>query len=166
MVGFFADAMLVSGKPVPAQMVVNMLGVVAQWEHEAISERTAFALYHKRANLQAYGRAPYGYRREGLQLNIDDKQQATLKSIRLLWSGGSGSSYRTIARKLKDEAIAAPKGRVWHASSVRASRPMQIRNFGAQNHRRRAFWRGRACTLRSLIWSNIEPNQQSHLSCS
>ena len=46
-------------------MVVGMLGVVAQWEREAIVERTTSALSHKRSQLQAYGRVPFGYRREG-----------------------------------------------------------------------------------------------------
>lgn len=34
------------------RLMVNVLGYVAQWEREAISERTAFALSHKRYNGQ------------------------------------------------------------------------------------------------------------------
>jgi site-specific DNA recombinase len=45
------------------RLVVNMLGVVAQWEREAIGERTAEALAHKRRNGFVYGRTPFGFRR-------------------------------------------------------------------------------------------------------
>jgi site-specific DNA recombinase len=42
------------------RLVVNMLGVVAQWEREAIGERTASALTHKRSRSQVYGPTPFG----------------------------------------------------------------------------------------------------------
>jgi site-specific DNA recombinase len=47
------------------RMVVNMLGVVAQWEREAIGERTATSLAHKRRQRLTYGPTPFGYRRDG-----------------------------------------------------------------------------------------------------
>lgn len=50
------------------RMVVNMLGVVAAWEREAIGERTASALAHKRRRRIAYGPTPFGFRRQGKSL--------------------------------------------------------------------------------------------------
>ena len=40
------------------RLVVNMLGVVAQWEREAIGERTATSLAHKRRQRCAYSPTP------------------------------------------------------------------------------------------------------------
>src|SRR4051812_1554922 len=50
------------------RMVVNMLGVVGQWEREAIAERTRDALHAKRQRGERSGMLPYGW-----QLAADGK---------------------------------------------------------------------------------------------
>lgn len=99
------------------RLMVNVLGSVAQWEREAISERTAFALAHKRQNGQAYCRTPFGYDRKGDALVPNRPQQRALATVRRM--AAKGASLRQIAAKLTRDGIAAPRGRLWHASGVR-----------------------------------------------
>ncbi len=119
-----ADAALVSvsesldTKSAAGRLVVNMLGVVAQWEREAIGERTATALGHKRLTSQAYGPTPFGYRREGKTLVPEATEQAALtEALRL---DRAGFSFRAIGRALTDLGVKPHRGSAWHASSVRA----------------------------------------------
>ena len=57
----FLDTTSASGR-----LVVNILGTVAQWEREAISEHTSATLQKLKAQGRATGRvAPFGYRFEG-----------------------------------------------------------------------------------------------------
>ena len=100
------------------RLVVNMLGVVAQWEREAIAERTAFALAHKRKARTAYGRTPFGFARVGNALVPDPCEQAALgEALRM---DRAGASFREIAARLTETGVKPHRGKVWHASSVRA----------------------------------------------
>ncbi len=100
------------------RMVVNMLGVVGQWEREAIAERTSAALAHKRHSGRAYAPTPFGYRREGDALLPDPLEQEALReAMRLDTTGGS---FREIARFLTDRGVRPHRGKAWYASSVRA----------------------------------------------
>ncbi len=119
-----ADAALVSvsesldTKSAAGRLVVNMLGVVAQWEREAIAERTATALGHKRTTSQVYGPTPFGYRREGKTLLPEAFEQAALtEALRL---DRAGVSFRAIGRALTELGVKPHRGVAWHASSVRA----------------------------------------------
>jgi site-specific DNA recombinase len=101
------------------RMVVQMLGVVAQWEREAIAERTSTALAHKRAKGQVYGPIPFGYRREGDLLVPELVEQGALSEMRRLDS--AGASYREIARMLDARGVIPRKcGARWYASSVQS----------------------------------------------
>jgi site-specific DNA recombinase len=100
------------------RMVVNMLGVVGQWEREAIAERTSVALSHKRRSGLAYSTTPFGFRREGNALLPDALEQKALrKAIRM---DGAGVSFRDIARFLTNLGVKPHRGKAWYASSVRA----------------------------------------------
>jgi DNA invertase Pin-like site-specific DNA recombinase len=100
------------------RLVVNMLGVVAQWEREAIGERTATALRHKRETGVAYGPTPFGFRRVGDSLIPDAAEQDALaQAVRL---DREGASYREIGRMLTGLSVRPHRGAAWHASSVRA----------------------------------------------
>lgn len=100
------------------RLVVNMLGVVVQWEREAIAERTAFALAHKRMARTAYGRTPFGFVRVGDALVPDAREQAALEEA--LRMDRAGASFREIAAKLTEIGLKPHRAKVWHASSVRA----------------------------------------------
>ena len=100
------------------RMVVNMLGVVGQWEREAIAERTSTALSHKRRSGLAYSTTPFGYCREGNTLVPDAfEQKALQESMRM---DRAGASFREIARFLTNLGVKPHRGKAWYASSVRA----------------------------------------------
>jgi DNA invertase Pin-like site-specific DNA recombinase len=100
------------------RLVVNMLGVVAQWEREAIAERTAEALAHKRRNGLVYGRTPFGFRRIGDRLLSDAVQQRALEKARSMRS--AGASLRRIAAELEAMQVAPNGGAArWHPQTVK-----------------------------------------------
>jgi site-specific DNA recombinase len=47
------------------RLVLNIMTAVSQWEREAIAERTATALQHKKSHRQVYSPTPYGFERDG-----------------------------------------------------------------------------------------------------
>lgn len=100
------------------RMVVNMLGVVAQWEREAIGERTATALAHKRRNGRVYGPTPFGYRRDGDELVTEPREQIALTEAHRL--DREGASFREIGRFFDSQSVQPRRGYKWHPECVRA----------------------------------------------
>ena len=92
-VGESLDTLSASGR-----MVTNMVGVISQWEREAIAERTAHALEQKRNDGMAYCRPPFGFERIDNRLVQVAAQQAGLVLIRQMH--GDGASLRQIANAL------------------------------------------------------------------
>jgi len=99
------------------RMVINMLGVLAQWERETIGERTSFALAHKRRNLEVYGHPPFGYRRDDRFLVPDDKEQDALKQLQAM--SAAGVSLRKCGAWLEAHGFVPRRGYKWHAQSVK-----------------------------------------------
>jgi hypothetical protein len=67
------------------------------------------------------GRAPFGYRAtKDDRLVPDPKTQPALAMIRTMHANGEGASLRMIAKALTERRIAAPHGKQWYASSVKA----------------------------------------------
>lgn len=100
------------------RLMLNLLASVSQWEREAIGERTAFALAHKRRNRQVYGAVPFGYRRDGDTLVPVPAQQAAFTRMRMMHA--QGASLRQIAAMLHASGVQPPRGGSrWYASSVR-----------------------------------------------
>lgn len=99
------------------RLVLNVLGAVSQWEREAIGERTAAALGHKRANGERVGQVPYGMRlaADGVRLETDPAEARVLELIRSLRA--EGLSIRAIAARLDADGIPARGGR-WHPTTV------------------------------------------------
>jgi DNA invertase Pin-like site-specific DNA recombinase len=100
------------------RMVVNMLGVVAAWEREAIGERTATALAHKRQQRTAYGPTPFGYVRVGDALVPEPREQDAFNEAARM--DRAGASFREIAVRLTDLGVQPHRGKSWYASSVSA----------------------------------------------
>lgn len=91
------------------RMVVNMLGVISQWERETIGERTSAAIQYKRANGQSYsGRyAPYGYQKQNGQLVPVECEQDVIAVV----VGLSGTySVRAIGRELETRGLCRRNG--------------------------------------------------------
>ena len=80
------------------RLVLNVLMSVAQWEREAIGERTKDALFQKKKDGLAYGTTPYGYRRDGDALVVDKAEEEVVRLVLELreqtWN------YSRIAREL------------------------------------------------------------------
>lgn len=100
------------------RMVVNMLGVVAQWQREEIADRTSKGLADKRRARTAYSPTPFGYSRVGDALIPEPREQAALDEAARM--DRAGSSFREIAARLTEIGVMPHRGSKWHASSVRA----------------------------------------------
>jgi DNA invertase Pin-like site-specific DNA recombinase len=100
------------------RMVLHLLGILAQFEREQISERTSLSLSHLRRNKRAYGPTPFGYRRAGNQLVADPDRLPILREMHR--QREAGASYGLIAQWLQVEGIAPNRGGlIWYSSAVR-----------------------------------------------
>lgn len=100
------------------RLLLNLLASVSQWEREAIGERTAFALAHKRRNRQIYGHVPFGYRSSGGQLLPDPDEQAALSTARSMRE--RGSSLDSIGKWFDKNGFSPSQGaKSWHRVTVR-----------------------------------------------
>lgn len=99
------------------RMVVNILGVFAQFERETIVERTTASLAFRRENKQSYGHCPYGYQAVNGNLYEDVSEQPTLVAIRRMRAQGKG--YTWIADSLNRNGVPC-RGKKWYASTVSA----------------------------------------------
>jgi len=98
------------------RLIITLIGTVSQWEREAIGERTAFALAHKRRHRQVYGPVPFGFRRNGGVLAADAQEQEAFFAMQAMEA--RGASLRQIAAMLEEREV-RPRGRRWHPNSVR-----------------------------------------------
>jgi len=99
------------------RMILNIITSVAQWEREAIGERTATVLQFKRAHGDAYNHTPYGSVRKGARLLPAPAEQAVIRRVKRMRA--AGVTLRAIALRLDREKVATKKpGGQWHASTV------------------------------------------------
>jgi len=106
-------------KTAGGRMVLNVLASISQWEREAIGERTADALRHKRDRGEyTGGDVPFGFDKNGRHL-VENK--AEQKAIRLMKNlRGRGYSYRAIARRLEKRGTKTKRGGLkWYAQTVK-----------------------------------------------
>jgi DNA invertase Pin-like site-specific DNA recombinase len=102
------------------RLVLNVLGSVAQWEREAIGERTSAAMAHKASQGEfTGGRVPYGYALadDGVALVEVEAEQAVVREARTLRA--SGLSLRAVAAELAARGFVARTGRAFGAEMVR-----------------------------------------------
>lgn len=112
-------------------IVMNLLTVVSHWERLAISERTTFALRHKKSTRkQLFNHDPYGYNRinftldakgkkVGGELKADPVEMEIAREIierRAMLSGQP--SLRHVAESLNQRGIPAKRGGKWYASAI------------------------------------------------
>jgi len=105
------------------RLVLNVLGSVAQWEREAIVERTKEAMAEIRAQGYRVGYAPYGYRHStrldahGRRiLEEDPTQQEGLSRILALFDAGKGA--KRIAAILSAERVPKGRGGAWYDEMI------------------------------------------------
>lgn len=103
------------------RLVLNVLASVAQWEREAIGERTAAAMKWKRdAGEYTGGEVRYGYRlaADGRTLERDEAEQAVVSAAVELRA--AGLSLRAVGEELAARGLLPRSGRRWHAETVKA----------------------------------------------
>ncbi len=103
------------------RLVLNVLMSVAQWEREAIGERTKDALDHKRSKHERVsGNIPFGWQlaTDGVALLESPAEQALLAEIADLRR--AGHSYRKIADTLNGRNVPAKNGKRWVHTSVKS----------------------------------------------
>ncbi|MGE3850571.1 MAG: recombinase family protein [Planctomycetota bacterium] len=100
------------------RLVLNVLTSVAQWEREAIGERTATALRHKRQRGERTGGSlPFGFRlaADGRMLEADPAEAATVARIHALRA--EGMTQQKIADTLTDDDTPC-RGSKWHRTTI------------------------------------------------
>lgn len=93
------------------RLVLNVMTSVAQWEREAIGERTSVALQHLRAQGKRAGNVPYGYAvaDDGESLVVCEREQATIAQARALRA--AGLSIRGVVATLAERGVVSRVGR-------------------------------------------------------
>ncbi len=99
------------------RLVLNVLMSVAQWEREAIGERTRDALNHKRDQGKVYGPVPFGFRREGDILIEDENEQKAV--ILILELRAKDWNYTRIAKELNHLGYRTKCGGQFFAQSIK-----------------------------------------------
>lgn len=89
------------------RMVVNLLGVISQWERETIGERTRDALAVLKATGKRLGRPAIGDRAMDMGAVAD-----------ILRRHEDGQTIRSIAADLQAAGVLTPSGGQWHATTV------------------------------------------------
>lgn len=100
------------------KMVFRLLAVLSEFERDQISDRTRFALAHKKAKGEKTGGdVPFGYRARKGKLYPKPEEQ---KAIRLILDlHGAGESLRAICRALESAGVARRGGsRTWHPQII------------------------------------------------
>ena len=101
------------------RLVLNVLTSVAQWEREAIGERTAVAMAHMKSRGERVGAVPYGYRltEDGRRLEPVPAEIAVIDQARELRR--AGVSLRLIAAELARRGHLSRNGRLFAATQVK-----------------------------------------------
>jgi len=100
------------------KMVFRILAVLSEFERDQISDRTRFALAHKKANGEKTGGdVPFGFRARNGKLYPHAEER---KAIRLvLGLKAEGLTLRSICRALEAAGVARKRGsRTWHPQIV------------------------------------------------
>lgn len=98
------------------RLMLNVIGSVAQWERETVSERTKQAMSHMRQHLEVYGHEPYGYRRAGKTLEPVEEELKVVVRIQEMLAGGA--SLRKIVAALDADGVPTKNGGKWAPQTV------------------------------------------------
>jgi Site-specific recombinases, DNA invertase Pin homologs len=100
------------------KMVYRLLAVLNEFERDQISDRTCFALAHKKANNEKTGGdVPFGYYLDGIHLVKDENEQKAIILIRDL--RGKGYKLQAICDELEKEGYRTRRGLLkWQPKTV------------------------------------------------
>jgi site-specific DNA recombinase len=106
-----------TGSPA-GRMMLQMLGVFAEFEHATIVDRVTAGLERRvREGRWMSGRTPYGYRRSGGLLAPDPVKAPIVRRIFQLYSEGKLGTT-AIARRLEVEGAPAPRKHGWSPNAL------------------------------------------------
>lgn len=91
------------------KMVFRMLAVLAEFERDQISERTATAMHHMKSQGKRVGAVPYGYdlANDGIHLVDNVPEQSVIAQAKELRAGGL--SFEKIAAELESRGLYSRK---------------------------------------------------------
>ena len=99
------------------RLVLNVLMSVAEWEREAIGERTSQALQAKKKRGEKIGNCRYGWKWENGEWIENEREQKVIQLIKELRS--DGVSFRAIKQHLEAEGVLNRKGKSkWSLSTI------------------------------------------------
>jgi len=103
------------------RLVLNVLASVAQWEREAIADRTATALEHKRDNGEyTGGGVPFGLALvDGGKVEPKQEEQTIIHRARAIRAASPALSLRAIGDRLHQEGLRPRNGGPWAAQQVK-----------------------------------------------
>lgn len=101
------------------RLVLNVLMSVAQWEREAIGERTRETLQHKIRSGERCGKVRFGFSlaADGKTLIPVPQEQEAIRAMRQLRD--AGQTYRAIAAELNARGVSTKEGKPWVHTSVK-----------------------------------------------
>jgi DNA invertase Pin-like site-specific DNA recombinase len=99
------------------RLCLNVLMSVAQWEREAIGERTSTALQHKIAQGDHVGSPAYGFEMVDKKLVKVGSESEAIALIQQLKA--DGLNLQAIADYLNDQSIATKRGGKWYPTTVK-----------------------------------------------
>jgi site-specific DNA recombinase len=100
------------------RLCLNVLMSVAQWEREAIGERTKVAMAHKQAQGQHVGSPAFGFEMVAGKLEKVANELEVVALIQQLKS--EGLKLQAIADELNSQGIPTKRGCKWQPTQVRA----------------------------------------------
>lgn len=99
------------------EMMIAIMGGLAQEESQSISRNIRWSLHRKMAaGTLGVARVPYGYDKVNGRLVINDEQAAVVRRIFSLYLGGMGA--RRIAALFNSEGLPAPESTAWNNITV------------------------------------------------
>lgn len=99
------------------KMIFSILAAFAEFERQITSQRTRDALDHKRRQGLVSGQVPFGYRRVGDTLVVDDAEWATIRRMTRWSSRGKTPSF--IAARLNATGHRTRGAAGWSSAQVR-----------------------------------------------
>ena len=117
---FLSVADTIDTSTASGRLVLNVLMSVAQWEREAIGERTSQVMQYMRENKQyTGGRVRYGYRRcDGGAIESNEEEKEIISLARTLRN--EGMSLREVAFILEERGYVSRTGKPLVPSQIRA----------------------------------------------
>jgi len=119
----FSVAEQIDTRTASGRLVLRILASVAEWEREAIGERTREALAHLKEQGAILGGEPYGWERtrqrdsEGRLLLRRSGDESAIVA-RILALNRTGESRSAIARRLNEEGVPSKRGGSWTHKTV------------------------------------------------